>query len=107
MVVDAEFVRNRIISIRSAKNVSARKLSLDIGYAEDSCGQIERGKANATVDFLIALCEYFEITMSEFFNENIEQPIHLAVLRENKEFFDLLLAATPEKRAAALTVLKL
>jgi len=73
-MIDKDFIRNRISAIRSAYRVSARQLSLDIGYSEDACNQIERGKANATIDFILAFCEYFRISISEFFESNAAIP---------------------------------
>lgn len=73
-MVDSEFIRKRITAIRSAKDVPARKLSLDLGYSADACNQIERGRANATIDFILVFCEYFKISLGEFFDYSVEFP---------------------------------
>ena len=74
--MDKKFISERVFEIRSSKNISARSLSLDLGMSSEYVNQVENGRMMPSVDFLINFCEYFNITLSEFFdceNKNLIQ----------------------------------
>ena len=78
-----DFIRNRINMIRNANKLSARGLSLDLGYATEYINQIERGRSNPSVEFLLVFCEHFKMTIGEFFDESVKYPMHLKSIVEN------------------------
>ena len=75
MEINKEFIKNRISQIRTSKNISARSLSLDLGMSSEYINQIENGRLNPSLDFLLNFCQYFKISIGEFFNENNAFPV--------------------------------
>lgn len=75
MDTNKEFIKNRISKIRSSKNVSARSLSLELGMSSEYINQIENGRLNPSLDFILNFCEYFKLTIGEFFDEDNSFPI--------------------------------
>ena len=67
-------IRNR----KLLKNIAIviKQLRTDLGLTQDEVydatkihiGRIETAKANLSISTLDALCEYFEMSLSEFFN---------------------------------------
>ena len=82
-IMHKEFIRNRMISLRSTKNISARKLSQELGFSGDWLNQIENGRASPSLDGLLAFCQYFGITVGEFFDETRDYPISINDIVEN------------------------
>lgn len=70
----AKFVRDRITQLRIQKGVSEYKMSYDLGHSRGYINNISSGKALPSLAELFAICEYFDITVVEFFSENIENP---------------------------------
>ena len=70
-----EFIAKRIYYLRNEKNVSARDMSLSLGQSESYINKIENGKAMPSIKGLIYICEYFEITLKDFFDEDYNSPI--------------------------------
>lgn len=69
-----EFVRNRITQLRLKKNVSEYQMSYDLGHSRGYIYNISSGKSLPPLSELFAICEYFEITPAEFFDENLSSP---------------------------------
>lgn len=59
-----------IKKIRQSKNLSQEEVYLD---TEIHCGRLEQGKQNVTICTLKRLCDYFQISLSDFFKEIEEQ----------------------------------
>lgn len=70
-----EFVANRILQLRTSKNVSARDMSLSLGYNENYINRIENGKASPSLEVFFYICEYFQLTSKEFFDEEVKYPL--------------------------------
>lgn len=70
-MIDEEFFKNRLRALRNEKQVSAREMSLALGQNESYINKIESGKATTTISSFINICEYLNITPSDFFNEDI------------------------------------
>ena len=73
--MDKQFIQNRYASIRMAHQISARKLSLELGQSSEYINQIENGKSMPSIENLLNFCDYFGITPSEFFDETLKYPI--------------------------------
>lgn len=58
-------VAMRIKKLRQAKEISQEEAYLD---TDIHFGRIEAGRSNITVSTLHSICNYFGITMSEFFD---------------------------------------
>lgn len=61
-----EFTK-RLTQLRIEKNVSAREMSLSLGQSESYINRIESHKMLPSMTVFFYICEYFEITPSEFF----------------------------------------
>ena len=72
--MDKEFIKNRISTIRNQNNISARSLSLELGMSSEYINQVENGRLTPSLELIINFCDYFEITIGEFFNEEISYP---------------------------------
>lgn len=70
----AEFVRERITQLRLQKGVSEYKMSYDLGHSRGYINNISSGKALPSMAEFFAICDYFDITAVEFFNENAADP---------------------------------
>ena len=74
MYIDEKFINERIYSLRMQKGISAIDLSLSIGQSENYINKIENGKALPSLHGLILICEYFNITLKEFFDVENKSP---------------------------------
>ena len=87
--MDMDFIRSRITSLRLQKNISERELSLGIGKAQNYIYSITSGKINPTIESIFDICDYLEITPSEFFdNENADPALDREILNELKRLSD-------------------
>lgn len=75
MFIDRDFIKARISQIRATKNKSARSLSLDLGMSSEYINQVENGRLTPSLDFILNFCEYFDISIGEFFNKDNSFPI--------------------------------
>lgn len=81
--MDKSFIRRRYAAIRNAHNISARKLSLELGQSTEYINQIENGKSMPSIENLLNFCEYFNISLGEFFEERFNYPVEFrAVIQE-------------------------
>lgn len=69
-----EFVRNRITQLRIKKGVSEYQMSYDLGHSRGYIYNISSGKSLPPLSEFFAICEYFGITPTEFFNEKSKHP---------------------------------
>lgn len=74
MYIDEKFIKERIISLRNQKGVSARDVSLSIGQNENYINRIENDVSLPSMRGLILICEYFGITLKEFFDTENKSP---------------------------------
>ena len=69
-----EFVRGRITQLRLKKGVSEYQMSYDLGHSRGYVYNISSGKALPPMKEFFAICEYFEITPQQFFDEDTTNP---------------------------------
>ena len=67
-------MRDRIIQLRLRKGVSEYKMSYDIGHSRGYVHNISSGKATPPMKEFFAICEYFELTPQQFFDEGTQNP---------------------------------
>ncbi len=81
-----DFVRERITQLRLKKGVSEYQMSYDLGHSRGYVYNISSGKALPPLKEFFAICDYFEITPSQFFDTEISHPelIQKAVEGMNK-----------------------
>ena len=69
-----EWFGERLARLRTAKGVSARDMSLSLGQSESYINKIENKKAFPSMNVFIYICEYLNVTPSDFFNPDIKAP---------------------------------
>ena len=69
-----EFVRERITQLRLKKGVSEYQMSYDLGHSRGYVYNISSGKALPPLKEFFAICEYFNLTPQQFFDESTESP---------------------------------
>ncbi len=67
--MDEKFIRNRLSRLREEKQVSERKMSLDLGHSTSYIRSITSGRSLPSMGEFLYICEYLNITPMEFFNE--------------------------------------
>jgi len=72
----------RLATLRTKAGVSARDMSLSIGQNPGYINDIESGKATPSLAGMIYICEFFKISLSEFFDTESNNPIKLKPLIE-------------------------
>ena len=81
--MDESFIRQRITQLRIQKNVSEYKMSMDLGHSKGYIQSISSGRALPSMSEFLSICEYFNITPIEFFDEKShEQATAIALQKE-------------------------
>ena len=86
--MDKSYIKERYAKIRLAHNISARKLSLELGQSTEYINQIESGKNMPSVEGLINFCNYFDISIEEFFEEKFNFPVEYSAIIEELNKMD-------------------
>ncbi len=73
--IDKFFIGKRVATLRNAKHISARSMSLELGQSSEYINQIENGRSMPSVEGLINICDYFEISLSDFFDTQTTYPL--------------------------------
>ena len=83
-----DFFAERIALLRNKKNVSAREVSLSIGQNGSYINRIENKLAFPSMQSFFSICEYFQISPQEFFDENNPAPIKIDQIIEELKKLD-------------------
>ena len=83
-----KFLSQRIAKLRTMKNVSARDMSLSIGQNENYINHIENGKSLPSIQAFFYICEYFNITPKEFFDDSSNNPSKIKSLIDDLNTLD-------------------
>lgn len=90
ITMDRTIIKERYAAIRQAHNISARKLSLELGQSTEYINQIENGKCLPSVEGLFNFCNYFNITVGEFFMEEWRFPVEYANIIKELNKMDVM-----------------
>ncbi len=99
-MIDEEFFKDRLRTLRNEKQVSAREMSLSLGQNESYINKIESGKTSTTINSFLNICEFLNISPSDFFNENIHNTIETSI------FDEYIQKLTPRQAKYILEILK-
>ena len=89
-----ETIRQRIVELRLKKNVSQREMSLSLGQNDSYINRIENGLALPSMQVFLYICEYFDITPKEFFDNETADPVQIREIIGNmKKLNELTLNA--------------
>ena len=75
ILLNEQFVRDRITELRLQHNISEYQLSMDLGRSRGYINNISSGKTFPSMSEFLNICAYFNITPKEFFDTNDQQPI--------------------------------
>ncbi|MDE7294019.1 MAG: helix-turn-helix domain-containing protein [Oscillospiraceae bacterium] len=73
--MDEKFVRDRITQLRLKKGVSEYQMGFDLGHSRGYIYNISSGKSLPPFKEFFAVCEYFGITPTDFFDEGNSNPV--------------------------------
>ena len=95
-----EWFYERVSQLRNQKGVSAREMSLALGQSESYINKIENRRTLPSLTGFIYICDYFNLTPQEFFNDNDESP------QKSKELIQEFEKLTPTQADHILQVIK-
>lgn len=72
--MNENFVRERITQLRLKKGVSEYQMSYDLGHSRGYVYNISSGKSLPPMKEFLAICDYFEITPQQFFDNTAQNP---------------------------------
>lgn len=75
--MDNNYFAERLTSLRTRKNVSAREMSLALGQNESYINRIENKINYPSMQCFFYICEYLEVTPAEFFDPEKTDPAKL------------------------------
>ena len=79
----------RLAQLREQKGVSARDMSLSLGQNHSYINNIENGRAMPAMNVFFYICEYLNVTPSEFFEtESINPEKVNAIIKDLKKLDD-------------------
>lgn len=68
------YIRNRITELRMQKSISEYQMSLELGKNKNYIQGISSGKSLPSMAQFLDICDYFEITPKQFFDESSRHP---------------------------------
>ncbi|MBR5547847.1 MAG: helix-turn-helix transcriptional regulator [Clostridia bacterium] len=68
------FIRKRITQLRLYKDVSEYQMSYDLGHSRGYVYNISSGKSLPPMKEFLAICDYFELTPQQFFDDSVQNP---------------------------------
>lgn len=72
------FLRERITALRMRRGVSEYQMSLDLGHSRGYIQNISRGKSLPSIEGLLEICDYFDISPAQFFDDGMNDPALIA-----------------------------
>lgn len=72
--MDESFLRKRISELRMKKGVSEYRMSMDMGHSKSYIQGITSGRSLLSWSEFFYVCDYFNITPSQFFDEELQNP---------------------------------
>ena len=86
MEINDSFIAERLTKLRIEKGVSEFRMSYDMGHSSSYINTIALGKAMPSMGEFLYMCEYLGVTPSEFFAEDISDPVaHNELTEESKK----------------------
>lgn len=69
--MNEKYIGDRITELRLKKNVSEYQMSLDLGTNKSYIQSISSGRALPSMKLFLEICEYFNITPDNFFDDQL------------------------------------
>ncbi|WP_342357393.1 helix-turn-helix transcriptional regulator [Clostridium senegalense] len=95
-------IGSRIKELRTINNITSSELSSKVGLSQPQLSRIENNVNTATFDTVFKICEIFDISLTDFFNDSSTDliPAHF------KEFIEQNKNLTPEQLEALSVFIK-
>ena len=96
-----DFVRSRITQLRINKGISEYQLSYDLGHSRGYINNITSGKSLPSMSEFFSICDYFDISPTDFFDKKHSNPELMSKAIEEIQSLndeDMLLILTLIKR---------
>ena len=74
LILDANFIRNRITALRMQKGISEREMSLALGRGHGYIHNTVSGGSLPQMESFIEICDYLGVTPAEFFDVDLDNP---------------------------------
>ena len=68
------YIRNRMTELRLQKDVSEYQMSFALGQNKNYIQSISSGKAMPSMKQFLNICEYFDMTPMQFFDDRVKYP---------------------------------
>lgn len=68
-------IGERIRELREINNISANKLAISLDIDPSNISKIENGVSTPSLDLLMRICDFFKISMSDFFSDGINTEV--------------------------------
>jgi len=78
-----EFFCTKLAQLRTQKNISARKMSLDLGFSDSYINKIENGKTLPAMDAFFHICYYLDVEPKSFFGVETVYPLLIESVVKN------------------------
>ena len=88
-----DYIRDKITKLRLHKNISESKLSTELGHNRSYFSNINKAKTIPSMEALVDICDYFDISVSEFFGDFISE-VPACKLPEQKRLIESILEKT-------------
>lgn len=95
-----DLLYERLAKLRIEKGVSARDMSLSIGQSPGYINSLENKKGFPSMQVFFYICEYLNVTPSEFFDDGNDHP------SEYREMIEDLNALDPESLKNVKAIIK-
>jgi transcriptional regulator with XRE-family HTH domain len=83
-----KYIRNRIAELCSLNKVSEASLLNSIGKSGNYFNTMRRDKGAPSYDTLVDICNFFGISLSAFFKDDIKYPVKLNKMLKDLNTFD-------------------
>ena len=82
--MEMSFIRERISALRVKKGVSEAQMSKELGHSSSFITQITSGRSNPSLQELLYIIDYFDISPAVFFSpEEVDKPMLIEKIDEN------------------------
>lgn len=103
--MDLSYIGQRITELRILHNVSEYQMSLELGQSKSYIQAITSGKMLPSLKQLFNICDYFGISLSEFFDTSKDNPVKIQQITDqlkslspqDLELVSILLSRLPKK----------
>lgn len=85
-----DFFVERLAQLRIKHKVSAREMSLSLGFSSSYINKIENGKSFPNMQAFFYICEYLKITPTEFFYDKSIPQSHKSKLEQTTQNLEKL-----------------